>query len=110
MCFVCFYVHQRLEFRGVGELHLDNPIAKGIFVQKLWRVFESLVDFNDCAAYGRDEVACCLDALNGAKLFACCNFVVHIGHIDINHIAERVLGIVRDTYITVFAFNANILV
>ena len=51
-----------------------------------------------------------VDAFHGTELFACCYFVLHFWHVDVDNIAECVLGIVGDANITVFTFNANVLV
>ena len=110
MLLVCFHIHEVVELGGVGELDFDNPVGESVLVEEFGFVLQGLVDFHDGAADGGDEVAGGLDALHGAKLFACGDFVVNLGHVDINDVAQSVLSIVRDTNVTEFAFYANVLV
>jgi hypothetical protein len=103
-------IHQVAEFIFVREFHLDNPVGESVLVEEFGLVLQSFVDLYDGTADGRDEVAGSLDALDGAKLFACCDFVVHVGHVNIHHVAQSVLSIVGNTNVTKFAFYANVLV
>ena len=110
MSLVSFDVHQVVKLGGVGELNFDDPVGESVLVKEFGLVLQSLVDFNDGSADGCDEVAGGLDALHGAKLFACSDFVIDLWHIDIHHVAQCVLSIVGNTNVTKFAFYANILV
>jgi hypothetical protein len=110
MSLVSLNVHQVVELSGVGELYFDDPVGESVLVEELGLIFEGFVDLYDGAADRGDEVAGSLDALYGAKLFACGDFVVHFGHVNIHDIAQSVLSIVRNTNVTKFAFYANVLV
>ena len=110
MCLVSLNVHEVVEFGGVGELDLDDPVGEGVLVEELGLVLEGFIHLDDGAADGCDEVAGGLDALYGAKLLACGDFIVHFRHVDVYDVAQGVLSIVADTNVTKFAFYANILV
>ena len=96
--------------RWVAEFNLDNPVGKSVLVNQSGFVLKGFVDFNNGAANRRDEVAGCLYAFNGAKFFACFNFVVNFGHVNVNHCAKSVLCIVADANICYVAFNFNVFV
>ena len=110
MSLVSLNVHQVVELSGVGELYFDDPVGESVLVEELGFIFEGFVDLNYGAADRGDEVAGSLDALHGAKLFACGDFVVNFGHVNIHDITQSVLSIVRNTNVTKFAFYANVLV
>ena len=110
MLLICLHVHEVVELGGVGELNLDDPVAESVLVEELGLVLEGFVDLNDGTADRSNQVAGGLHTLHGAELFACGDFIVHLGHIDIHDITQRVLSIVRNTNVTKFAFYANVLV
>ena len=110
MSLVGFDIHEVVEFRLVGELDFDNPVAESVLVEEFGLVLEGFVDLYDGAADGSNQVAGSLHALHCAELFACGDLVIDFGHIDIHDITQCVLSIVRNSNVTKFAFNANVLV
>jgi hypothetical protein len=45
---VCFCRHQLLEFCRIRDFHFDDPTcAIGVVIDRLWRVFERLVELGD---------------------------------------------------------------
>ena len=105
-CLVSLGVEKILEFFGVVNFHLDNPVAESIFVDELWIIGKLLVNFNHCSGYRRDKVACCLYTFNSAEFFALSYFVVNVGHINVNYVAKLMLCIVGDAYICIFSFDS----
>ena len=110
MSLICFDIHEVVELGGIGELDFDDPVGESILVEELGLILEGFVYLDDCAADGSYQVASGLDAFHGAELFTCSDFVVHLGHVNIDHITQCVLSVVRNTNKTKFAFNANVLV
>ena len=60
-------------------------------------VLKGFVHLKHGAADRRDEVGGGLDALDGAKLFAGFEHIIHFGHINIHHIAQLLLGVIGNT-------------
>ena len=90
------FVHELVEFRRVGHLDFDNPVGVGVLIDQTGVVDELLVDFDDGAAHGGDEVGGGLDALYRTEVFACGDVVALFGHVNVDHVAEGFLGVVGD--------------
>ena len=110
MSLIGFDIHEGIELGGVRELYFNDPVCESVLIEQFGLILEGFVDLDDGAADGGDEVAGGFDTFYGAKLFACGDFVVHFGHINVNDVTQCVLSIVADTNVTKFAFYANVLV
>ena len=82
----------------------------GVLVDEARIVDELFVLLEHGTADGRDEVAGGLDALYGSEFFAGDNVVALIGHVDIDDVAESVLGIVGDSDEADVAVDAHVFV
>ena len=94
MRFVSGGVKQRLSV-GHGR-DLDDPCAVGVGVQRLGRVGERFVDLADRAADGADHVGDRLDRLDIAEALTGGDAVALGGQVDKDHIAQRILGKIRN--------------
>ena len=81
-------VHKVVQLCLVRQLHLHNPVSESVLVEKLRLVLESLVHLYYSTRHGRDKVAGCLYALYRAEvLFSLC-LVVHLWHVNVNHVTN----------------------
>lgn len=106
--FVFVGVEEFVKFVGCGEFDFDNPVGIGVFVDESGFVGECFVDFDHGAANGRNEVGSGLYAFDGAEFFAGIDFVVDVGHINVNDVSECVLCIIGDADVTEVAVDAYI--
>ena len=104
------FVEKAVEFGGIGQLDLDDPVLDGVLVDEARIVDELFVLLEHGTADGRDEVAGGLDALYSSEFFACDDVVTLIGHIDIDDVAESVLCVVSDSDEADVAVDAHVFV
>lgn len=99
-------VEQTVDVGHVGGLDLDNPAFAIWVVVDGGSLFEGFVELNHFAGDGHEQVGNSLHGLEAAKGSAAVDSVAHAVDIDKNDVAELVLGVVGDTNIGKFAFNA----
>src|SRR5918994_1936843 len=82
-----------------GGAELDDPaFPVGVVVDLLRRILQRRVDLDDLAAYRRVKGGDGLDALDGAEGVAGPDGDPHIGQLHEDHVAQFLLGMVRDAY------------
>ena len=82
-----------------GELHLDHPaLLVRVVVDPLRSVDELLVHLGDLARDRREQLAHRLGALHHAERLAAHDLRAHFRQLQINHVAELILGEAGDAH------------
>jgi len=87
-------VEEFLEFRRIGELYFNDPGFMGGLIDLVGARLELVIRGCNLAADRRIEVADGLHALNGAKGLVGGDSVADLGHVDVDNVAQGVLGVV----------------
>ena len=106
-CFVGGGVEQLFQFGGIGEFHLDDPRAVRVRVDLVGFVFQLLIDRGHLAADGRIEIADGLHAFHRAECGIGGYRVTHLGRVDVDDVAQRVLRVVGDADAADVAFDRD---
>jgi hypothetical protein len=99
ICLVFALILQGLQFLldPVLNLQLDHPpVGLGALVNGAGLLLQGLVDLDDGAADGAQDVAGALDALDGADGVAGRDLLARLGQLDKDDVAQRRRGVVGD--------------
>src|SRR6266851_4782912 len=90
---VLFGGQQLVDFGGVGRTNFDDPASfVRIVVDALRLVDQVGVDFDDFARDRRVQVRGCFHRLDDSEGLARLDLVAHFGQLDIDNVAQLVLG------------------
>src|ERR671919_2320618 len=90
-------VHQAVELRGLGDLDLAEPAGTfGVAVDQRRIVVQGIVRLDHPAADRRVDIACRLDALDNRHGGVLGDLAADLRQLDEHHVAQLLLGMVRD--------------
>ena len=93
-------VKKVIEFGGIADADLNNPVGYGVLAYKSWIVLECIVGGKDFAGDRRIEVGGGFDAFDGAEFFAFDYIIAFEWHVYIYYIAQLCGGEPSHAYLT----------